>query len=55
MYGANAGQSAISTFIVKPNARIISFEPNPVIMFIWSISINGCYVQFLKAICIQNS
>lgn len=26
--GANAGQSALSIFLIKPNARVISFEPN---------------------------
>lgn len=26
--GANAGQSALSIFTVKPNAKIVSFEPN---------------------------
>lgn len=27
--GANAGQSAISIFAVNPKARVLSFEPNP--------------------------
>lgn len=28
--GANVGMSALSIFTVKPNAKIISFEPNPI-------------------------
>lgn len=28
--GANAGMSALSIFLVKPNAKVISFEPNPI-------------------------
>lgn len=28
--GANAGMSALSFFTLKPNAKVISFEPNPV-------------------------
>lgn len=27
--GANCGTSALSIFVIKPNARVISFEPNP--------------------------
>lgn len=27
--GANAGMSALSIFTVKPNAQVLSFEPNP--------------------------
>lgn len=28
--GANAGMSALSIFTLKPNAKVISFEPNPI-------------------------
>ena len=28
--GANVGMSALSIFTLKPNAKVISFEPNPI-------------------------